>query len=653
MDHKKVAQRVLNDVGATNVVAAAHCATRLRLVVKDESKIDQESLDNDPDVKGTFKVNGQFQVIIGPGDVDKVYDQFIALTGLKEVTPDDLNKVSNQKPNPLMALIKVLSDIFIPLIPALVAGGLLMAINNILVSKGLFGAQSLVQMYPGTKGLANMINTFSSAPFTYLPILLGFSATRRFGGNAYLGATMGMIMVMPTLINGYGVSEAIANGSMTYWNIFGWHIAMAGYQGQVLPVLAVAFILAKVEKWLHNKIPSALDFILTPMISIIFTSFITFAFVGPALRVVGDGLTNGIVTLYDASGVFGSTLFGLVYSPVVITGLHQSFPAIETQLLANIAKTGGDFFFPIASMANVAQGAACLAIFFLSKDKKEKGLASSSGISALLGITEPAIFGVNLKKRYPFFIGMIGSAVGCFLVGLFGIRSSALGAAGVIGFISLPVKFYGVFFLALGVSMLVAFIGTYFYGHRMMAQSADSTVVEVNTNQIDDQLVGPTDGVINAPVSGKLESLKTVNDQVFSSEVMGKGAAILPTSESIMAPVTGKITVAYPTMHAYGIQADNGAEVLVHLGIDTVKLNGQYFTTEVEQGQRIQQGEKLGTMDLNAISKAGYDTTVMIVVTNTNLYGAVERMEVQNVDAGTPIIALTQQTVNAQIAANI
>lgn len=365
MDHRQAAKDILAQVGEHNIAAAAHCATRLRLVVKDEHKIDQKALDANPAVKGTFRVNGQYQIIIGPGDVDKVYAELIKLTGLKEATPDDLKAVaaSGKKDNPLMALVKVLCDIFVPLIPALVAGGLLMALNNVLTSPGLFGVKSLVDMYPGISGIAGMVNTFASAPFAFLPILLGFSAARRFGGNAFLGATMGMIMVMPSLVNGYDVANALATGKMTYWNIFGWNIAEAGYQGQVLPVLVAVLILATVEKWLHGKMPATLDFIFTPMISIIFTAFITFAFVGPVLRLVGDGLTNGLVALYDASGFVGSTIFGLVYSPIVITGLHQSFPAIETQLLADIAKTGGDFFFPIASMANAAQGAACLAIF--------------------------------------------------------------------------------------------------------------------------------------------------------------------------------------------------------------------------------------------------------------------------------------------------
>ena len=651
MDFKQAAQRILKDVGKDNIAAAAHCATRLRLVIKDESKIDQKALDDDPAVKGTFRINGQYQIIIGPGDVDKVYAHLIDMTGLKEVTPDDLKDVaaSGKKTNPFMALIKVLSDIFVPLIPALVAGGLLMALNNVLVSGGLFGPQSLVQMYPGIKGFADMINTFASAPFAFLPILMGFSATRRFGGNAYLGATMGMIMVMPSLINGYAVSAALAAHTMTYWNIFGWHIAQAGYQGQVLPVLAVAFILANVEKWLHKRMPATLDFIFTPMISIIFVAFITFAFVGPVLRVVGNGLTDGIVYLYNTSGVVGSTLFGLVYSPIVITGLHQSFPAIETQLLANIAKTGGDLFFPIASMANAAQGAACLAIFFLSRNAKEKGLASSAGLSALLGITEPAIFGVNLKRKFPFIAGMIGSAVGCFFVGLFGIRSSALGAAGLIGFISIPVKFYGGFFLALSLSIVVAFAGSYLYGRRVMSTTNEPERKESGVVARD--LVN--DGVVAAPVAGKLESIKQVNDQVFSTEMMGKGAAIVPANGTISAPITGTLTVAYPTMHAYGLKGDNGEEVLIHLGIDTVKLNGTHFTTAVTQGQHVKVGDILGTMDLDAIAKAGYDTTVMIVLTNTNDYASVNRIDGSNVQPGDPIVAVTKQIDTVPVAANI
>jgi len=307
MNHQEVANRVLAAIGKNNIQAAAHCATRLRLVIKDESKIDQKALDDDPDVKGTFETNGQFQIIIGPGDVDHVYDALIAATGLKEATPDDIKAVASagQKRNPLMDFLKVLSDIFIPIIPALVAGGLLMALNNVLTAEHLFMAKSVVEVYPGLKGIAEMINAMASAPFTFLPILLGFSATKRFGGNPYLGAAMGMIMVLPDLVNGYSVAATMAAGKMPYWNVFGLHISQAGYQGQVLPVLAVAFILATLEKFFHKHIKGAFDFTFTPMFSIVITGFLTFTIVGPVLRTVSDALTNGLVGLYNTTGWVG------------------------------------------------------------------------------------------------------------------------------------------------------------------------------------------------------------------------------------------------------------------------------------------------------------------------------------------------------------
>ncbi len=350
MDHAKVAKDVLSAVGADNIQAAAHCATRLRMVIKDESKINQKALDANPGVKGTFETNGQFQIIIGPGDVDKVYAELIKTTGLSEATPDDIKAaaVNGKKINPFMALIKVLSDIFIPIIPALVAGGLLMALNNVLTAEHLFMAKSVVQAYPALNGFAQIVNTMASAPFTFLPILVGFSATKRFGGDPYLGAAMGMIMVAPDLINGYAVAITMAAGKMVFWNVFGLNVAQAGYQGSVLPVLVVAWILANLEKYFHRHISSAFDFTFTPMLAIIITGFLTFIVVGPVMRGVSDGLTTGLVWLYNTAGAFGTGIFGTFYSAIVITGLHQTFPAIETTLLANVKQTGGSFIFPIA-----------------------------------------------------------------------------------------------------------------------------------------------------------------------------------------------------------------------------------------------------------------------------------------------------------------
>ncbi|WP_186805939.1 PTS transporter subunit EIIC, partial [Leuconostoc mesenteroides] len=278
MDHNKVAKRIADAVGKDNIVAAAHCATRLRLVIKDVKKIDQDALDNDSDLKGTFNANGQYQIIVGPGDVNGVYDEFVKITGVEQASTADLKKIAAQsgKSNPLMDLVKVLSDIFVPLIPALVAGGLLMALNNILTGEGMFGAKSLVEMFPQITGLAEMINLMASAPFAFLPILIGITATRRFGGNEILGAAAGMMLVMPSLVNGYNVAEAVATGKMPTWDLFGLSVAQAGYQGQVLPVIGVAFILANLEKFFHKHLKGAIDFTFTPMLSIILTGFITF-----------------------------------------------------------------------------------------------------------------------------------------------------------------------------------------------------------------------------------------------------------------------------------------------------------------------------------------------------------------------------------------
>ncbi|CAJ2231680.1 sucrose-specific PTS transporter subunit IIBC [Companilactobacillus paralimentarius] len=650
MNHEQVADRVLKYVGRDNLIAAAHCATRLRLVVKDEKKIDQKGLDNDDDVKGTFSINGQYQIIIGPGDVDKVYDFLIQKTGLKTVTPDDLKNLATngKKANPIMAFVKLLSDIFVPLIPALVAGGLLMALNNVLTSPNLFGAQSVVQMYPGMKGVAELINLLASAPFTFMPVLIGFSATKRFGGNPYLGAAIGMAMVMPALVNGYDVANVMAAGKMTYWNVFGLKVAQAGYQGQVLPVLAVAWILATIEKWLHKHMPATLDFIFTPLLAVIVTGLLTFIGVGPIMRVVSDGLTNGIVWMYNATGFVGTAIFGTFYSPIVITGLHQSFPAIETQLLTNIAKTGGDFFFPIASMANAAQGAACLAVFFLSKDKKQKGLASSAGLSALLGITEPAIFGVNLKLRYPFICAMVASGIASIFIGIFHVLSSALGAAGIIGFISFPPKYYLPFFISILISIALGFTLTYLYGIKF-----DKVTTAKPVEKADDDTVAVADELIAAPVSGELIQLKDVNDQVFSAEIMGKGAAIKPIDNNVYAVADGTVTVAYATKHAYGIKTNDGAEVLIHLGIDTVDLKGQYFTSNVKQGDTVKKGDLLGTFDIEKIQTAGYDPTVMIVVTNTMSYGDVDKLNKTDVKSGDDIVALTELASNYSAAANV
>ena len=645
MDHRKVAERVIKDVGRDNIIAGAHCATRLRLVLKDDSKVDQKALDNDPDVKGTFKTNGQYQVIIGPGDVNDVYDEFIKITGLKELSTDDLKKVAaeGKKKNPVMDFIKLLSDIFVPIIPALVAGGLLMALNNFLTQPGLFGPKSIVSTSPVIKGLSDMIQLMSAAPFIFMPILVAISASKRFGANRFLGAAIGMIMTSPDL-----------GKTAKYWDIFGMHVAQTNYAYQVIPVIAAVWVLAFLEKRFHKWLPAAVDFTFTPLLSVMITGFLTFTVIGPVLKTVSDMLTNGIVWLYDTTSFVGMGIFGLTYSAIVMTGLHQSFPAIETQLVTAFANGhgAGDFIFVVASMANVAQGAATFAIYFLTKDKKMKGLSSSAGVSALLGITEPALFGVNLKYKFPFFCALIGSGVAAAFAGLMHVTAAALGSAGFLGFLSIYPKTIPMWVVSVLISFAVAFILTYVYGKGHLKEEVAEQDVPVNdatdyaeetqkAEKLGKEQMALKDEVIASPVDGTPESLTKVNDQVFSAKLMGDGAAVIPSDGTIYSPVTGTVTIAYETKHAYGIKSDDGAEVLIHIGLDTVNLKGEHFESFVKQGQRVNKGDKLGTVDLDAVKKAGYDTTVMVVITNTANYANVSRITDAGDKHGDKLIAVT------------
>ena len=386
MDHKAVAARVLKAVGGEeNIVAAAHCATRLRMVLNDAKQVDKIALENDPDLKGIFETGGMFQIIVGPGDVNTVFAQLDRATSKNiAVTTEELKNVAAQGGNWFTRAVKTLADIFVPLIPILVGGGLLMALNNVLTSPDLFGPKPLIEQHPQFADFSDMINLLSAAPFAFLPVLVGFTATKRFGGNEFLGAGIAMAMVMPSLVNGYEVAAAINDGTMAYWNLFGLHVAQAGYQGSVLPVLVVSWILATIEKFFHRHLKGTVDFLVTPVLTLLVTGFLTFIAVGPAMRWLGDSLAIGLANLYDFGGPVGGFIFGLIYSPIVITGLHQSFPPIETMLWTQ----GGSFIFATASVANIAQGAVALSVFFLAKNEKLKGLAGASGLSAVFGISD-------------------------------------------------------------------------------------------------------------------------------------------------------------------------------------------------------------------------------------------------------------------------
>ncbi|MGB2079028.1 MAG: sucrose-specific PTS transporter subunit IIBC, partial [Vibrio sp.] len=459
MNYPAIAKQLLALLGGqSNIKALAHCATRLRLALDDESLINESAIADLEGVKGQFKVAGQYQIIFGSGIVNQVHAELAKLTGMSEMSTGEVATAGAQNQNWLQRAVKGLSDIFVPIIPAIVAGGLLMGIFNLLTATGLFiEGQSLIQAYPGMADLAAMINTFANAPFIYLPVLLAFSASKKFGGNPFLGAALGMLMVHPDLLNGWGFGSASVSGDIPTWNIFGFEIQKVGYQGSVLPVLVATFILAKVEQGLRKIIPSVLDNLLTPMLAIFITGLITFTLVGPFTRDLGFLLGDGLTWIYDSAGFIGGALLGLIYAPFVITGMHHSFIAIETQLLADIAITGGTFIFPIAAMSNIAQGGAALAVGFTTKDIKLKGIAMPAGVTSLLGITEPAMFGVNLKLRYPFIAAVCASAIASAFLTMFNVKAQALGAAGLPGIISIHPDKITVYIIGMLISLVVSF----------------------------------------------------------------------------------------------------------------------------------------------------------------------------------------------------
>ena len=613
MDYAKTASLVIKYVGGKdNIKSVTHCATRLRFQLRDNGLRNEEAISDLEGVKGVFLTQSQFQIIFGSGIVNMVCDEVQKQLGTLEEKPEEKEE---GKGNVVQRFIKMLSDIFVPIIPAIVAGGLLMGLNNLLTSP-LINGRSIIALYPMWQGLASAINTFANAPFTFLPVLIGFSATRKFGGNAFLGAAMGMIMVHPDLLNAYQIGLA----QPPVWDIFGFQIAAIGYQGTVLPVLAVSWILANIEKRLRKVTPSWLDNLTTPLLSILVTSFLTFIFVGPVLREAGNLLAAGITWLYNTLGPVGGALFGFAYAPITMTGMHHSFIAIETQLLADSAHTGGSFIFSTASMNNVAQGAAVLAVLLMTKNDKMKSICSASGISALLGITEPAMFGVTLKLKYPFYAAMAGSAAGSAYLAATKTLAQALGAAGLPGFISMKPDHYMNFAIGIILSMGVSFALTMVFWKRFALDQQDGTekrtgsrageIEEASEMEMPRKIVTQ----LYVPMKGQILDVGQSADEVFASKALGSGVAINPAEGMVCAPCDGTISLLFPTKHAVGITSETGVEVLIHIGINTVQLDGQGFEAFVAQGDKVKKGHKLIAADLDLIREKGMNPQTMMIL---------------------------------------
>ncbi len=643
-NYLKTAREILNCVGGEgNIVSAAHCATRLRLVLKDDSRIDLEALEKLELVKGNFNNGGQFQIILGTGIVNKVYAEFIQIAHITEMTKEELKQQAAKKMNPVQKLLKTLADVFVPILPALVASGLLMGINNILTAQGMFvPGKSLVEAFPAIRDFAEMVNLFSNAGFTFLPVLIGFSAAKIFGATPILGAVMGAIMIHPDLLNGYGYGQALLDGTVPYWHMFGLSVAKVGYQGTVLPVIASSFCLAVIEKRLRKVVPAMLDNIVTPLLSVLLAGALTFLFIGPVMRGVGDMMTNGVMWLFFDLGALGGLIYGVTYPLLVITGMHHSLVTAETQILANIGTLGGSPTFAVVAAANCAQGAAALAVMCRTKnDPKMKSMASASGVSSLLGITEPAIFGVNLKLRYPFYGALIGGGIGAAYATIMHVLSVSQGPCGVIGVICIRPDCMLQFMVSMAVAMACAFGATMLLGNvfgqkekkenekrekgkdgKTAPAGEESPVLRIETEP----------GCIYAPVEGRAIPHTEIQDPTFAAGVVGEGVGIIPAKGEVVAPFDGQISMFFDTKHAIGLVSDDGVEILIHVGVNTVELNGKHFTPLRQSGDKVKAGDRLLEFDMEGIREAGYDLTTAVLVPAPNHVELVKTGEVKQLD---------------------
>ncbi|WP_096440183.1 PTS system trehalose-specific EIIBC component [Alteribacter populi] len=459
--YEKQVKEILETIGGEeNIEKATHCVTRLRMSLKDESKVDSEKLESIDVVKGSFSTNGQFQIIIGQGTVDKVYKEMIEMTGIGESSKDDVKEASASKQNWLQRGVKMLADIFIPILPAIVTAGLLLGLNNILTGEGIFFEPSVVQAYPQWADLAEIINVIASAAFVFLPALIGWSAVKRFGGSELLGIVLGLILVHPDLLNAWAYAEADAAGEVPMWNLLGLDIQAIGYQGQVLPVLFSAYILSKIDIFLRKRVPDSIQMLVVAPVALLVTGFLAFIVIGPVTFFIANGITDFFVWLFTSLPAIGGLVYGALYAPLVVTGMHHAFLAVDLQL---VGTGNGTFLWPILALSNIAQGSAALAIMFATRNENMRGLSLTSSVSAYLGVTEPALFGVNIRYRFPFVCAIIGAATAGMFITINSVLASSIGVGGLPGFLSIFPQDWIPFFIGMAIAIVVPFILTFLY----------------------------------------------------------------------------------------------------------------------------------------------------------------------------------------------
>ena len=613
MDYKKAAAGVLESIGGKeNIISAAHCATRLRLVIADNGKVDKKTLENAEGVQGVFEAQGQLQIIFGTGTVNKVYDEFIAQSGAAAVSKDEAKAQGARKGNWFQRAIKTLGDIFVPIIPAIVASGFLMGIMESLkfmVNNGFIELDS-------TSSLFVFADLFSNVAYTFLPILIAFSAAKVFGGNPFLGAVVGMIMIHPNLQNAW----TVADGVQTYQEVFFglYEVPLVGYQGHVIPVIIAVWVMCFLEKRLHKIVPPMFDLFVTPLVSVFVTGYLTLAAIGPLFTTVENFVIDGVQWLIAIPFGIGSFIMGGLYATTVVSGIHHMYTIID---LGQLSAYGLTFWLPLASAANVAQGGAALAVAIKTRNKKLKSMALPASLSAFMGITEPAIFGVNLRFFRPFIAGAVGGACGALYASIVGLGATGTGVTGIFG-ILLHLHHPIQYILTVGIAAGVAFALSWIMG--IPEEASQPQPYPAAAPEAAQPAAVPQGRMVTvaAPLTGEAVPLSKTGDPAFAAEVLGKGVAVKPAENRIYAPCAAEVTAVMG--HAIGLQCDNGVELLIHVGIDTVNLNGKHYTGHVVEGQRVQAGELLLEFDAEAIEKEGYKTITPVIVTNSDQYAAVE-----------------------------
>lgn len=613
MDYAKCAKEIYETLGGrNNLVSAAHCATRLRLVTVDNSKIDMKKLENIDGVKGVFSNNGQLQLIIGTGTVNKVYDEFLSVSGMTAATKEEVKAAAAAQQPIFKRMIKALGDVFVPILPAIVASGLMMGLVEAL--------GKAIPMFAGSDWYG-ILDLMANTAFTFLPVLIAVSAARVFGGNIFLGAVIGMIMIHPNLINAWSVGSMEA-AEIPVWHLLGFPIRQVGYQGHVIPVVIAVWLMCKIEKWLHKHVPEMIDLFVTPLCTVLLTAFITLGIIGPVFSTAESYVLDFAGWIITVGHGVGAMIMGALYPLTVVCGIHHMYNVIEAGMLS--AVDGLNIWMPIASAANFAQGAACLAVGLKAKNVKTKSVAIPSSISAALGITEPAIFGVNLRFVRPLVCGMIGGAAGALLGSIFHIGATSYGVTGIPGFL-ITLDYTLQYAIVLAVSFGVSFVLTWFSwkeetedaGHGEKEEVKTEPAAESETVQ-DEKRV--TEKALFAPIKGNVVSREEIPDATFASGVLGDGVGIEPEAGEVAAPCDGEIVSVTETRHAIGIMGPDEMEILIHVGIDTVNMNGDGFEVFVSEGEKVKAGQKIMAFDIDKIKAAGYSTTTAVLLTNSDDY---------------------------------